>query len=336
MSVAVQQSPGLPFARGHRAQQSPRSHPRPAQPNSTPGLIRLPVFKQPPQSPPRVSRPRNRKADKGKAVGSPFDDKVDGETDVPSEKDKDRKQSPPPQYKDKEQLPKYSGRKPATRRSASHVPKSRNKFSQAETTSSPSPSDSESPSIPITPSPRKTSPAAVVDAAPTGRLARSRRSKNASPPVVIPTADPPAYSSLSRSVPNASVPVLPDWDSPPQASAPWNSAPPSPTEPEGPISWMETFGDDTVPVAPKAPVRPFAVAQIQFPTGPPSPPRRSARPVGRHNRTASTPSLSLALMARDEEDRPMYTPDGKLIKYAGSRFQSAPAPTFIPMPSFAA
>lgn len=341
MSVAVQHAPGLPIVRCQRFNTSPRSHPRPAQ--STPGLIRLPILKQqsPPPSPPRTSRSRNRK---GKAA----EDK-DETVDVGSDKDGLKRQQPPPQYKDKEQLPKYPGRKPATRRSASHVPKSRNKLSQAETSS---PSDSDSSPTPPTPSPRKTRPStapstpAQLDAAPTGRLARSRRAKFGTPAVAIriDASNPPAYSILSRSVPTASVPALPDWDSPPlqsprTVSAPWNSAPSTPTEPEGPISWMGDFGDDTVPAvtAPKPTVvKPYPVAQIQFPTSPPSPPRRSVRPLGRHTRTASSPTIGFSMLARDEEDRPMFTPDGKLIKYAGSRFQSAPAPTFIPMPSFAA
>ncbi len=64
-------------------------------------------------------------------------------------------------------------------------------------------------------------------------------------------------------------------------------------------------------------------------------PCRSGRPTNRHARTVSVPSLStLPFVQKEQQPSSPKVVDSSQVKYAGGRFQSAPAPTFLPMPSF--
>jgi Proline-rich nuclear receptor coactivator motif len=186
---------------------------------------------------------------------------------------------------------------------------------------------------------------------------RSRRGGHQKAPSVLPSASEavaiPSHRGrgsgrsstgdpfLSRSVPvGTSVGALPDWDMPPSFGSTTDRKTeihPSPIqsrrERPAPVPWLEAFEDDTVPstVDQKAQSSP----NVHFPIEPPSPTRRNARPMHHHTRTSSVPSISVNPLMQKESPGPLdRSKDGNVVKYAGGRFQSAPAPTFLPMPSF--
>lgn len=361
MSVAVQRSHSIqthglpPFARNSRPPQR-QTPPKPkaqSQSSHTPGLIRLPPMTlSVPHA--RASRPRQRKQqDKPKA-----EDVVVPETPR-SIRDVQGNSTP--------------AKKPSNRRSPSHTPKqtARTKSSQAEVDFDLFDSDLSLPSYnPPSPTttPAKPRPATApstprLDTEPVVRPPRTRRSKAAptqapaSEAIPIPVRAGSMRAKSTRSAASVDVPLsrsvplsisaggaLPDWDSPPTLRSRTEEdhivEPESPTVSRGPIDhshglipW-ETFEDDAEPSV--TPLKSQSTPALLFPAfEPPSPTRRSARPVHRHIRTASVPTLlGSALVSLDDSERPEYTKDGKKIKYAGSRFQTAPAPTTLPMPSF--
>lgn len=173
---------------------------------------------------------------------------------------------------------------------------------------------------------------------------------------------------MSRSVPSigSAGSALPEWDMPASFSSGTDPFVVDPDEPvvkptrvsrsESPdappiVPWLEIQEDHVYPMAPssisavsntKSQSTPNILLTSQHQSSPSShslPRRGSGRQTNRHARTVSVPSLStLPYVQREQQPSSPTSPkvaDGNQVKYAGGRFQSAPAPTFLPMPSFA-
>ncbi|KAF8342873.1 uncharacterized protein EI90DRAFT_797936 [Cantharellus anzutake] len=168
---------------------------------------------------------------------------------------------------------------------------------------------------------------------------------------------------MSRSVPLSSSAgkALPDWDMPPsfstitdpfivdpeeQAGKPTRASRSMSPEVGRPLPWLEVQDDDDFPLMsppstpPASNAKSHSTSNLLLPSRHSNTtPRRSGRPVNRHARTVSVPSLSTQPLVQREQQPPSpVSPkfaDGHQVKYAGGRFQSAPAPTFLPMPTFA-
>lgn len=110
------------------------------------------------------------------------------------------------------------------------------------------------------------------------------------------------------------------------------------------VPWIETLEDEEERAAALGASAPLMMmnrpprAGIVGNLGPSTP----TRPVRRHARTASVPSLGTPHVFNGSSSG-SSTPNSRaesstdrVNKYANGRFQSAPAPTFLPMPSFQA
>jgi hypothetical protein len=107
------------------------------------------------------------------------------------------------------------------------------------------------------------------------------------------------------------------------------------------VPWVETLEDEGERSAALHASAPL-VSRSGRPGIPDSPaPRTPTRPARRHARTASVPSMSSvhgfsgSPAAPTAHRRYGGSPE-QVNKYANGRFQSAPAPTFLPMPTFEA
>ncbi|KAF9506424.1 hypothetical protein BS47DRAFT_1399508 [Hydnum rufescens UP504] len=307
MSVAVSRPPPqMPaFSRPQHVSTRPRAPPL------APGLIRLPMpVKESLHS--RPPRPRQRRPAK---LGPDSKGDLELKDDHrPKDTAHILKRSP---TKD------VGHRKPSspvtTRRSSSVLPKSTTKTSQAETVFDLSDSDIPLPPkahnkpsamAPTTP---KNEPNAKNEVDGSSKPSRSRRGghqkapsvllqlqrPSPSPPVVVEAAagrplEIPSSHALSRSFPILSRRERPQ-----------------------PVPWLEAFEDDTVSstVDQKTQSSPNAHAPSQ--------------------QDIVRSSISVNPLMQKESPGPLdRSKDGNVVKYAGGRFQSAPAPTFLPMPSF--
>ena len=173
---------------------------------------------------------------------------------------------------------------------------------------------------------------------------------------------------MSRSVPSigSAGSALPEWDMPASFSSGTDPFIVEPDEsvvkptrvsrsesPDAPpiVPWLEIQEDHVYPMAPssistvsttKSQSTPDILLTSQHRSSASShslPRHGSGRQTNRHARTVSVPSLTtLPFVQREQQPSSPTSPkvaDGNQVRYAGGRFQSAPAPTFLPMPSFA-
>jgi len=110
------------------------------------------------------------------------------------------------------------------------------------------------------------------------------------------------------------------------------------------VPWIDTLEDEEERSAALQASAPLVPRQSRSGIPDSPAPRTPTRPTRRHARTASVPSMSsvhgfsgspAASTGRRHGGSPASSTE-QINKYANGRFQSAPAPTFLPMPTFEA